>query len=176
MSKVINSHKPAGVFTFIPSEYPTIVQLLKDFSFSSNDSLLGNYTSINWMEFSAISIYKRDNKIIGFSSIWHRPEYYSNGEVRILNRYYESSQMRRLSKIIADDHLIEMVNQQLNIAKNLGFRCAFISREKTPKYFRKLVEKISQKTKTQWVTEPEKVCVCSPNASSCWQYKAWTKL
>lgn len=176
MSKILNSHKPAEVITFIPHENSSIIEELKTFTFNTGDNLLDNYVNIDWHDFSAISIYKRNNTIIGFSSVWHRPNYYKSKEVRILNRYYESNNMRQVSKIIGDSHLIEMVEQQLQIAKKLGFSEAFISREKTPRYFKTLITSIAEKTNTTWIIEPEKVCVCVPESLSCWQYKAWVKL
>lgn len=176
MLNSLNSHKPAKVVTFIPNKHPLLVKELKNFTFDATDSLATNYVNINWHEFSAISLYQRNGVIIGFSSIWHRPQFYDVGEIRILNRYYERKDMRVISKIIGDNHLIEMVKQQLEIAKKLGFNKAFISREKTPRYFKKLITSIAEKTNTKWIIEPEKVCVCVPEAPSCWQYKAWTKL
>ena len=51
-----------------------------------------------------------------------------------------------------------------------------ISREKSPRYFRKLITSIQEKTGTQWHLYDDKQCVCVPEAPSCWQYKASTKL
>ena len=177
MLNMLNSHKPANVYTFIPSDRPDIITELKSIEFDETDSLSKNYIyDMKWDEFEAVSIYERNDQIVGFSSVWHRPEYYESGEVRILNRYWESPNMRRTSKIIGDTHLIEMVIQQLDISKKIGLTKAFISREKTPKYFEKLITNIATKTQTHWNLEPNKVCVCRESNPSCWQYKAWTNL
>lgn len=132
-----------------------------------------NYESFNFMQTEAISIYERD-EVVGFSSIWHRHEYYEPHEVRILNRYWEDPTLRRVSKIIGGPHLIEMVRQQLDWVRQSKYSKVFISRERCPRYFRKLIETIEEETDTVWYIEPEKVAVCNPNAESCWQYKAWT--
>jgi hypothetical protein len=176
LSNVLKSHKPAAVYTFVPSRQPAIIKQLNSIIFDSKDKLHKNYTDIDWNHFSAVSVYFRNNAIVGFSSVWHRPDFYEPKEARILSRYYEFSKMRRTSKIIADSHLIEMITQQIAISQQLGFAKVFISREKTPKYFAKLIQEIRVKTQRQWILEPQKVCVCKPSNFSCWQYKAWTDL
>lgn len=128
------------------------------------------------MQTEVISIYERDT-IVGFSSIWHRPEYYEPDEVRILNRYWEDPSLRRISKIIGGPHLIEMVRQQLDwVRQSEKFKKVFISREKCPRYFEKLIRTIEEETDTVWFIEPSKVPVCNPKSKQCWQYKAWTIL
>jgi len=177
MSSVLKSHKPATVRTFLPYENIDIVKKLESIKFDETDSLSKNYIyDMKWNDFDAVSIYERNNQIIGFSSVWHRSEYYQLNEVRILNRYWESSEMRKISKMIGGAHLIEMVTQQLNICKLLGRTRVFISRENSPRYFKRLVASIADKTQTHWNIEPNKVCVCGESNPSCWQYKAWTDL
>ena len=105
-----------------------------------------NYKDIDWLDLEAISIYERENE------------------------------MRRTSKIIGDDHVCQMVQQQLEIAKSLGFKKAFISRCRSPRHLRKLVMAIGEKTKTEWNMLDDKVAVCDPKHDECWQYKAVTEL
>ena len=173
--KTKQSHKPASVKTILPKDFVLYVKKLEDF-LNHNKETNNNYINIKWEKFSAISIYYRDLQIIGFSSIWHRPEYYEPYEARILNRYYEGKTMRNISKVIGDSHLINMVNDQINISKQLGFKKIFISREKCKRYFTQLINHIQQQTKLNWTLEPNKVCVCYPKAPSCWQYKAWANI
>jgi hypothetical protein len=177
MIQISNTHKPAGVFTFVPSDSTQhLIDKLLNIKFDSTDRLYNNYTNMPWNKFSAISLYLRNLEVVGFSSIWNRTEFYSPGEVRILNRYWESPSMRKISTQIGNNHIIEMVTQQLNMATQLGFTTAFISRERTPRYFNKLISNIAQKTNTEWITNPDKVCVCNSANPNCWQYKAFTKL
>ena len=176
MLKPLDSHKPATSSTFLPHERPEVLRKLNEIEFSESDRLSDNYKDLDWFGFEAISIYERDDNIIGFSSIIHRPEYFAKKECRILNRYYESEEMRRTSKIIGDDHVCEMIMQQLDIEKKIGFEKAFISRCRSPRHLKKFMENVSTRTGTKWHMEDEKIAVCNPNFDECWQYKASTDL
>ncbi len=176
MLKPLDSHKPATSLTFLPQDRPDVLRKLKEIKFNESDRLSDNYKDMDWFSFEAISIYERDDKIIGFSSIIHRPEHFAKGECRILNRYYESTEMRRTSKIIGDDHVCEMIMQQLDIAKKLGFEKAFVSRCRSPRHLKKFMENVSKKTATKWHMDNDKFPVCNPTVDECWQYKAWTEL
>ena len=176
MLKPLESHKPANVFTFLTTERMDIIKKLKNFHFDNDDRLAYNYSKLNWFDCEAISVYRRQREIVGFSSIGHRPEYYDAKEIRILNRYYESKAMRRTSKVFADDHVCEMVKQQLKMAKKLGYEKAFISRQRSPQYFKKFIKTMSEKMKQNWILEKKKVPVCDPKNADCWHYKAWIQL
>ena len=155
---------------------PDVLRVLRDFEFDPRDRLAKNYNSINWFDYEAISLYRRNRQIVGFSTMSHRPEYYEKGEVRILNRYFESKVMRRTSKVFADDHVCLMVKQQLALSKKLGYTKAFISRQRSPVYFKKFINTMAEKTGQQWYIEKDRVAVCDPKIEDCWQYKAWIKL
>lgn len=176
MLKPLESHKPANVFTFLTSERMDIMKKLKEFEFDKSDRLADNYKKLDWFDCEAISVYRRQKDIVGFSSMNYRPEWYGSKEIRILNRYYESKAMRRTSKVFADDHVCEMVKQQLRMAKKLGYEKAFISRQRSPQYFKKFIKTMSEKTKQNWILEKDKVSVCDPKIEDCWQYKAWIQL
>ena len=92
-------------------------------------------------------------------AILKRDKYFDKDEVRILNRYYEMPKMRRTSKVIADDHVCEMVLQQIDMAKKLGYSKIFISREKSLRYFKKFIYNLGQKTNTQWNVSDNKIRV-----------------
>ena len=176
MLKPLDSHKPVTVSTVMTTDRPDILRVLKSYEFDSKDRLSRNYQSINWFDYEAISLYRRNRKIVGFSTMSHRPEYYADGEIRILNRYYEAQEMRRTSKVFADDHVCLMVKQQLKLAKKLGYTKAFISRQRSPVYFKKFIRTMAEKTGQDWVIEKDKVAVCNPEVQDCWQYKAWINL
>ncbi len=176
MLKPLDSHKPATSYTFLPHERTDVIRKLKDYQFNESDRLANNYKDIDWLDLEAISIYEREDQIVGFSSLIQRKLYFSEDEVRILNRYYECPEMRRTSKIIGDDHICQMVQQQLEIAKSLGYKKAFISRCRSPRHLKKLVTAIGEKTNTKWNMLDEKVAVCDPKHDECWQYKAVTEL
>lgn len=176
MLNPLQSHKPATTYTFIPEDETDILKTLNTITFNENDRLISNYKNIDWFSFEAVSIYIRNEKIIGFSTILKRDNYFEKDEVRILNRYYEMPEMRRTSKIIGDDHVCSMIDQQLKISKKLGFKKAFISRDKSIRYFKKFIKNISKKTNTKWNLMNEKVAVCDPKIKECWQWKAYTEL
>lgn len=168
----------AGVVSFYPNERPDLLEQLDNLKFNHNDNLKDNYENLNWNDYEVISVYENDNIVQGFSVAWHRPQYYKQGEVRILSKYWKSSALRaQFTKTeLSMSHLIDMIEHQLILCKNLGFTEAFISREKSPRYFRALIKSIEEKTKTNWHLYNDKQCVCMHRASSCWQYKASIKL
>ena len=168
MLKPLHSHKPAISTTFIPSERPDLIEQLSKIAFDKKDSLYENYVNLNWLKFEAISVYMREGDIVGFSTILKRDKYFDKDEVRILNRYYEMPKMRRTSKVIADDHVCEMVLQQIDMAKKLGYSKIFISREKSLRYFKKFIYNLGQKTNTTWNVSDNKIRVSHGSE----QYKA----
>ena len=168
MLKPLHSHKPAISTTFIPSERPDLIEQLSKVTFDKKDSLYENYVNLNWLTFEAISVYMREGDIVGFSTILKRDKYFDKDEVRILNRYYEMPKMRRTSKVIADDHVCEMVLQQIDMAKKLGYSKIFISREKSLRYFKKFIYNLGQKTNTTWNVSDNKIRVSHGSE----QYKA----
>ena len=168
MLKPLHSHKPAISTTFIPSERPDLIEQLSKITFDKKDTLYENYVNLNWLTFEAISVYMREGDIVGFSTILKRDKYFDRDEVRILNRYYEMPKMRRTSKVIADEHVCEMVLQQIDMAKKLGYSKIFISREKSLRYFKKFIHNLGQKTNTQWNVSDNRIRVSHGSE----QYKA----
>ena len=67
--------------------------------------------------------------------------------------------MRRTSKVIADDHVCEMVLQQIDMAKKLGYSKIFISREKSLRYFKKFIYISRTKDKYSWNVSDNKIRV-----------------
>ena len=160
------------VITFDPVERPDIIKELSQTKYNHS-----NYDGIEkcpWFDFDCVTILKANNEIVGFSSIWHRPEYYEKGEVRILNRYWENHELRRPGRELARDHIIKTVQDQLMFAKSLGYTKAFISRERNPKMLREFINNIAIKTNTDWQMYDEKISVCE--GPGCLQYKGFTKL
>ena len=168
----------AGVISFYPTERSDLLEQLNNLSFNDKDPLNKNYKMLDWKKYEVISVYENNGIVQGFSVAWHRPEFYKPGEVRILSRYWKDPSIRLTSTHteLSMPHLIDMIDHQLTMCKELGFTDAFISREKSPRYFRKLINSIQEKTGTQWHLYNDKQCVCVPEAPSCWQYKASTKL
>ena len=74
-----------SVTSFFPEDMPDIIKQLSETVYDHV-----NYDGLDWFQFDCVSILQNGDDIVGFSSIWHRPEYYEKGEVRILNRYWEN--------------------------------------------------------------------------------------
>lgn len=176
MLKPLDSHKSVTVSTMMTHDRPDVLRFLKNYTFDKKDRLNYNYERINWFDYEVISLYRRDRKIVGFSTISHRPEYYEPGECRILNRYYEAPEMRRTSKVFADDHVCLMVKQQMKFARQLGYTKVFISRTRSPNYFKRFIKTMAEKNKQKWIMEKNKIAVCDSNIDDCWQWKAWIEL
>ncbi len=166
----INKNSECDVLTFAPDERTDILKRLKNIDFA-NEEIASNYENIDWFAFDCITVLMKDEEILGFSSVWHRPEYYESGEARILNRYWEHPKLRMNGRIIARPHLVATVQHQLEYAKNAGYKKVFISRCRNPGFMKRLFIELGQKTNTQWKMHEGKVAVCDPKHESCWQHK-----
>jgi hypothetical protein len=165
-----SKNSECDVLTFNPEERPDIIEKLKQISFDDLEQK-EDYVTINWSEFECITVLLKDDAVLGFSSVWHRPEYYEKGEVRILNRYWEDASLRKPGREIVRPHLLATIKHQLEIAKQLGFTKAFISRCRNRLYMKKLFLEIEKKTGTKWQFSDDKVLVCRKENPRCWQYK-----
>jgi|GEM_PF-3485145 len=158
-----------SVTSFFPEDRPDIIKKLSETTYNHV-----NYDNLDWFEFDCVSILQNGDDIVGFSSVWHRPEYYKKGEVRILNRYWENNELRRIGRELARSHIISIVKDQLRFAKELGYTSAFISREKNPRMLREFINKVAIATDTIWNIHDERVSVC--DGHGCLQYKGYTEL
>ena len=174
-SNYSNRKGDCDVLTFMPDENLDIIKKLQKLNFE-DENLASNYQSIDWHEYKCITVFQKNEEILGFSSVWHRPKYYDNDEVRILNRYWEHKKIRQQSAELARPHLISTVIHQLKYSKYFGYKKAFISREKNYRVMKKLITEIQNKTNTQCTMDNKKVCICVPESPSCWQYKGETLL
>jgi hypothetical protein len=119
----------------------------------------------------AISVYRRDTEIVGFSSILHR-DIFGNG-VRVLNRLVKTFDYRfPYNKRKLTPETITMLDQQILIAKKYKFDYVFISRESNrpvsslKHYFKELPE---------WQCPIDRYRVCG-GGQQCEQYVAWLPL
>lgn len=94
-------------------------------SIPSNDKLYQNYSQerLKIDEWVALSIFEG-----GFSAVATRPMW--NNSCRILNRFYKVPDYRfATSDRSVSAETILMIKQQLEVAKELNYDCAFMSRE-----------------------------------------------
>ena len=165
-----NKNSECDVLTFAPEDRTDILQQLRKIDFGSEEIAI-NYESIDWFAFDCITVLLKGGEILGFSSVWHRPEYYDQGEVRILNRYWEHPKLRMNGRLIARPHLVATVKHQLTFAKEAGYNKVFISRCRNPGFMKRLFIELGEKTNTEWKMHEGKVAVCDPKHEACWQYK-----
>ena len=82
MMSSIMRNEDCNVITFKPEERPDLIRRLKEISFDDLDQghfKKEDYLTIDWFKFDCITVLLQDDNILGFSSVWHRPEYYEKG-------------------------------------------------------------------------------------------------
>lgn len=130
----------------------------------SEDKLAANYSFDNLAvdEWYAVSLFSG-----GFSSIIWREHWGNN--CRILNRFYKVPAYRfeNKSRVISQETL-DMIDQQLDAAKQLGFDCAFMSRETKKQAFNHYKKHLPQ----QWFTPDKKYFMIG----SSYQHVMWTPI
>ena len=171
-------HKPIDIQTFEPLQNLGLVQRLKEYISNISDHkdrLIKNYLSIDFSSQLAVSLFLQNEQIRGFSTVLKR-DFYPDNAVRIFNHHWEDPKIRKTSKIIGGEHLITICKQQLQIAQKQGFNRFFISRDRNPKYMKKLTEILNKKTKLKWFLQNKKVPVCNPASQSCWQWVIFSNL
>ena len=153
--------------TFIRShpEFANSLDIVREMVNSlSEDKLAANYTFDNLAvdEWYAVSLFSG-----GFSSIIWREHWGNN--CRILNRFYKlpSYRFENKSRAISQETL-DMIDQQLNAANQLGFDCAFMSRETKKQAFNHYKKHLPQ----QWFTPDEKYFMIG----SSYQHVMWTPI
>ena len=151
----VNKNSGCDVLTFKPDERTDLLKKLDKIDFGDID-IASNYENIDWFAFDCITVLLKEDEILGFSSVWHRPEYYKPGEARILNRYWEHAKLRMNGRIIARPHLVATV---------------FISRCRNPGFMKRLFIELGKKTGTEWKMHDGKQAVCDPKHEACWQHK-----
>lgn len=129
-----------------------------------NDKLRDNYSyqRLKTEEWEAVSIFEG-----GFSSISWRPYWRNN--CRVLNRFYKLPDYRfENKKAQVSQETLQMIDQQLTVARQLGFDCAFMSRETRTQafnYYKKYLPQLWHTPKTLYrMTE------------NSYQHIAWTPI
>jgi hypothetical protein len=177
-----NDTRPADIYTFVPVEYPQLTQELNNYSkklkYRDNHRLLENYIDIDFMQFPLVSMWKKNNEIVGFSTGYIR-DFYPKRSIRLLNKFYhdkENSRVRFTREVLrpATFHCIQ---QQILLSQKLDFNCAFITREpRTNKFFKQFVNALSYRGSHNWnFKEGPFLVTPSHNNPKAWQSIAYTK-
>ena len=174
--------RPADIYTFVPIIYPDLTEELNKYSktLANKDEhrLLENYINIDFFEFPFVSMWKRDNKVVGFATGYTR-ELYPKNSIRILNRFYHGTDSRvPFTREVLRPSFFHCIQQQLILAKKLKYDYAFFSREpRTNKHIKKLVDALNNKSKYSWeFKEGPFLMTPSYNNTKAWQSIAVTNI
>ena len=152
----------------------------------STDKLYENYSfnGLKVNEWVGVSIYEdMSANLCGFASINKRQDIWGNG-VRILNRFMKIHHYRfENDKRKVSDATKKMISQQLEVAKELGYDFAFMSRESNSrtncfKHYHK------DPFFKNWKLAPHRYqmfymdhdAMIDNFVPSCWQHISWTPL
>jgi hypothetical protein len=175
--------RPAEITTFQPENYPDLTAELNEYSanLSGRDDhrLIRNYTNLNFFEFPAISIWRNKGSIVGFATIWDR-SFFPKGSVRLFNRLYHDREKSRVSftRELVRPSTFHCMEQQLVIAKRLGFEIGFITREmRAQRHFRRFIAALDRQSSHSWEWNGGPFLVApAPAVASCWQSIGATQL
>ena len=170
--------RPADIFSFYPKDYPELTQELNEFSkelyYKDDHRLVKNYTFLDFDDFDVVSVWKRNNKIVGFATAYNR-DFYPTNSIRILNRFYHDKSYSRIkfTRELLRPSTFHCVQQQLLLVAKLGYSEAFISREmRAVKFFSKFIEALNDRSTHKWEYNQGPFLV-SPNASD---EKSWQSI
>jgi hypothetical protein len=174
--------RPAEVTTFIPSMCPELSETLNEYcaNLQNKDQhrLLENYININFFDFPFVTVLKKNNNILGFSTGYTR-NFYPSGCIRILNRYYQDNENLRINftREVLRPTTFAIVEQQLEMCRRLGYESAIMTREpRTNRFFFKFVDTLSQKGSQKWELKKGPFLVTpSYNNLKAWQSIAYTE-
>ena len=175
--------RPAEVTTFIPKLYPNLTEELNTYTKSlqvkDNHRLIKNYVDLDFFDYPFVTCLKQDKNIVGFSAGYTR-DFYRENDVRILTRYYQDSQKLRINftREILRPTTFNIIEQQIEMAKRLGYDNCFISRElRTSAFFNKFIDALNNATRYRWeLSEGPYLIAPDPHNSQCWHTIAVTNL
>jgi hypothetical protein len=124
------------------------------------------YKNLHTEDWVAISLFENGFSSISYRSIWEN-------NCRILNRFYKTPDARfENEKRKVSQTTLDMIQQQLDIAKILDFDCAFMSRETKTQAFLHYKKFLPQ----SWHVTDDKYIAWRSDGSSVYQHIMWTPL
>lgn len=170
--------RPADIYTFVPTEYPELAKQLSDFSnelhFRDDHRLVKNYINLNFLQFPFVTMYKRDDQIVGFAT-GHVRDCYPKNSVRLLNRFYHDKtySRKKFTRELLRPSTFCCIQQQILTAARLGFETGFISRElRAVKFFSRFINELDKRGTHSWEYK-EGPFLVSPDAQDD---KSWQSL
>ena len=176
--------RPADVVTFDPQKHTDRTHKLQQYitTLKERDThrLLENYTDIVFNDFQAVTVLEREGEVVGFSTIFHRKNFYPVGAARILNRFYQDKITARIgfTREILRPTTYHTIMQQTMMATRLGYTHAFISREmRASSFFKAFIKELDRRTANHWELKLGPFLAAPwPAIASNWQSIAVTNL
>lgn len=176
--------------SYSPSnEFTSLTQNLNSFrhSFLKKNSYLDaknirNYSdkNLNFETQIVNSFCTFDDKIFCFATAYRNEDFYPKGSLRVLNRFYMAPEGRYQVASKSYTYIglprnpiisIIIVNQQCSLAKQLGYKHAFISREyNNIRWANEFTKILCAKTNYTWKTLDGLQNICAPESPRCWQH------
>lgn len=174
--------RPADIYSFFPYYYPEKTQELNEYVKTLNDDhrLAINYSKIDFFKHDFVSVWKRNDKIVGFAT-GYSCDYYPTNSIRILNRFYHNKQTSRIrfTREVLRPATFHCIQQQLIMANRLSFDNVFMSREpRTNKFFKMFTKALNARSAFKWEFKegPFLVVANSEHNPKAWQSISVAKL
>ncbi len=170
--------------SFCPSDNYDLfdeVSEFRDSFYKPNDPNLAPYSpkSFNLEDQEVLTIFKKDEKIVGLTSAWSRV-YYGRTCARILNRFWFDPAIRRTgTKVVLRLPVFIAIEQQCHILKQRGFDSVFISRPVSSKsWTSKVKDQLNKFSDIQDWQNDDKIYLVAPGEAykECWQRIVWVYL
>ncbi len=134
-----------------------------------NETRKKNYSleRLNISEQEEVTVLYRNYALVAFSTLYRR-DFYPPGVSRVLNRMWKDQSIRNIEKPF---HLVSklMLDQQLDVARQLDKKAVFISTEGVRgRWLQEWVKQANQ-AGMAWKAIPGKCHVAPGNHISCWQ-------
>lgn len=143
----------------------------------SNDRLKENYLNLNPRDFVSFQAVVKDNNIICFSGLQASEEKWGPYILRCSSRMWIHPDYRftGFTKFTKGNKFLNsyyIIPNQLRIAKELGFKCVFMSRERNPRGFNEWTNLVNNNAGSMFKVLPDVYNVCgyqNPIPNSCKQ-------
>jgi hypothetical protein len=131
----------------------------------SHDQLKHNYLNLDFESFLSFQAVVEDDEIICFSGLQSNNEKWGPLILRCSSRMWVHPDYRQpgLKKFTQGNKFLNsyyLIPNQLKLAKDLGYRCVFMSREKNPRAFKEWTDLVNRNAESNFVVLPNRYNVC----------------
>jgi len=140
-------------------------QRVLDYIEKSHDELKDNYLNLDLDSFLSFQAVVKDDEIICFSGLQASEEKWSPLILRCSSRMWVHPDYRQpgLKKFTQGNKFLNsyyLIPKQLKLAKDLGYRCVFMSREKNSRAFAEWTNLVNRNTGSNFLVLPNRYNVC----------------